>query len=283
MPFDLIVPTTPRAAVEALAEAGPAGGAALAGGTDLLLDLEENRVRAGRVVSLRKLPWNSYRWEQSALVVGSTLPLSELESDLRLRQELPALWTAIHAVGSLALRHRATMGGNLGRAAPASDLLPVLLALDAELVLFGREGRRTISIDRFLEGSRRTALRPAELVEEIRCASPQPSEYLWQRVRPANDISQVGVAVAYSSAASDWRVAVGGVSPRPLRVPEAESKLRHLTPLETEVEEASEEAARRAPFVTDKRATEAYRRQLVKVLVARAVRAVAQRAKETGA
>ncbi|MFZ1023245.1 MAG: FAD binding domain-containing protein [Thermoplasmata archaeon] len=271
--FDLLVPATVDAALAALHASSDQSTVVLAGGTDLLLDLDESRITAQRVVSLRRLPWRDLAWEGGRLRIGSTLPLSELDGDARLRREIPGLWQAVHAVGGVALRHRATMGGNLARAAPASDLLPILLALDASVEIVGIHESRTVPLDGFLRASRSTTLGPAELIRSVEIPEARPSEYLWQRVRPANDISQVGVAVARSRVEPYWRIALGGVTPRTIRIPEAEQALP-ARPSDEAVEAAANHAAARASFSTDKRASEEYRRLLVRALVARAVRSV---------
>ena len=100
-----------------------------------------------------------------------------------------------------------------------------------------------------------------------------PSSYVWQRVRPANDISQVGVAVAYAGSPARWRVALGGVSPRPIRLPTAEAELSSADPDAAELRAASRAAVDGTPFLSDKRATEAYRRVVVQALLPRAVAA----------
>ncbi|MCI4324950.1 MAG: FAD binding domain-containing protein [Thermoplasmata archaeon] len=271
MPFTLEQPTTVEEALRRLAD--PTGGpaVAIAGGTDLLLDLDEGRVSAGRVVSLRRLPWNRLQWQGDSLVVGSTLPFARLGADPAVRARLPGLVDAVDAVGSLALRHRATLGGNLGRAAPASDVVPILLALGATVRLVGIGGHRDVPVGRFVRSSRQTDLAPGELIESISIPSAPVSAYVWQRVRPANDVSQVGVAVARSDSPSGWHVALGGVLPAPTRVVEAEALLARRRPNDAEVELAAQAAAQRATFVTDKRATESYRRRLVSTLVRRAV------------
>jgi CO/xanthine dehydrogenase FAD-binding subunit len=271
--FDLLVPETVDAALAALHATPAEATVVLAGGTDLLLDLDEGRITARRVVSLRKLPWRDLAWEDGRLRIGSTLPLSELDDDARLRREIPGLWQAVHAVGGVALRHRATIGGNLARAAPASDLLPILLALDASVELVGMPGKRTVPLESFLRASRSTSLGPGELIRSVEIPEARPSEYLWQRVRPANDISQVGVAVARSRTAPYWRIALGGITPRTMRIEEAEQALP-ARPSDEAIEVAANHAAARAPFATDKRASEEYRRLLVRTLVARAVRSV---------
>ena len=271
--FDLVVPATPDEAVATLHATAPGEVAILAGGTDLLFDLEEGRTTPRRVVSLRRLPWRTLDWNGPTLTIGSTLPLRTLELDPDVRARVPGLYAAVRAVGSVALRHRATLGGNLGRSAPASDLIPMLLALDAEVELVGPAGVRTVSVDRFVRGSRDTALAPGELIRAVRIPEARPSAYLWQRVRPFHDISHMAVAVAYSPATRRFRVAVAGFPPRPLLVPEAEVALGSGSPDDAAVARAAEALARHAPITADRRASEEYRRQLVGPLLRRAVRA----------
>lgn len=272
--FDFVAPRTPDEAIATLGASAPGEAAVLAGGTDLLFDLEDGRLAPRRVVSLRHLPWRTLDWNGPSLTVGSTLPLRALENDPEVRRRIPGLYAAVRAVGSVALRHQATLGGNLGRAAPASDLVPILLALDAEVDLVGPAGERRMSVDRFVLGSRKTALAPGELIRSVRVPEARPSAYLWQRVRPFHDISHMAVAVAYSLAQSRWRVAVAGFPPRPLLVPAAEDALEGPVPADASLGRAAEELARHAPIVADRRASEEYRRQLVRPLLLRAVRSV---------
>ena len=273
MAFALLAPQTPAQAIRFLA-AHPRDSVVLAGGTDLLLDLDEGLVEPTHVVSLRNLPWREIRWKGPTLEIGATAPLSDLLTDDRLKTDLPGFWKAVRSVGSPALRHRATVGGNLGRASPASDLIPPLLTLEAVVNMIGPNGRRSLPLDRLVSASRRTTLRPAELIESVTIPEVLPCEYLWQRVRLANDVSQVGIAVAQSPIPPHWRIALGGVPPRSIRLPSAEALLPSAEPRPIELELAAQEASRIAPFVSDKRATESYRRRLVYVLVRRALEAV---------
>lgn len=270
-PFSFVQPSTTDEALAALRDGAPGETVVLAGGTDVLLDLEDHRIAPKQIVSLRHLPWKTLTWSEASLRIGSTLPLRTLEEDPDVRRRIPGLWQAVRAVGSVALRHRATIGGNLGRSAPASDLIPMLLALDTNVDLVRASGERTLSVDRFVRSSRSTVLQRGELIRSVVVPEARPSAFLWQRVRPANDISQVGVAVAYSRAQRKWRIAVGGVAPRPVLIPEAERLLSGPTPAAAEVRAAAREAASRVPFTTDRRATEEYRRHLVATLLARAV------------
>jgi len=270
--LELVVPATDEEAIAALRTAPAGEVAVLAGGTDLLADLEEERIAPRRLVSLRRLPWRTLDWVGPSLTIGSTLPLRAIELDPGVRTRLPGLYQAVHAVGSVPLRHRATLGGNLGRAAPASDLIPMLLVLDAEVELVGPEGVRSISVDRFVRASRTTELAPGELIRSVRVPEARPSAFLWQRVRPANDISQLAVAAARSTADRSWRVAIGGIPPRSFLLPEAAAALGSGRPGPVEERRASDLAARAVPIVADRRASEEYRRRLVGTLLVRAVR-----------
>jgi CO/xanthine dehydrogenase FAD-binding subunit len=274
--FRLVAPATVEDAIDVLSgRDGSAGEVAiLAGGTDLLLDLDDGHEAPSTLLSLRRLGWNAHRWEEDRLRLGSTTPLAELEDDPELRRRIPGLHIAVRAVGSRALRHRATVGGNLGRAAPTSDLLPVLLALDARVELVGRAGARELPLSEFVRGSRRTERRSDELIRSV-VVPARPSTYLWQRVRPANDISQVGLAAA-RDAAGRWSLAVGGVLPCPRRLVGAEALLHGTIPPAESVAAAALRGTEEAPFATDKRASEEYRRRLIGVLIARAVHELAR-------
>lgn len=274
VPFELVVPSSVEEAMAALRTAAPGEASVLAGGTDLLNDLEDHRTNPRRLVSLRRLPWRTLDWNGPQLTVGSTLPLRALERDVEVARRLPGLSQALRAVGSVALRHRATLGGNVVRSAPASDLVPVLLALDADIDLVGPNGERRVPVDRFVRASRQVDLRPGELVRSVRFPEPRPSAYLWQRVRPANDISQVAVALAYSPGERAWRVAVGGVSPRPALLVDPARALGGSVPTSDAVARAARLAGEQARFVTDRRASEEYRRRAVTALLSRAVAAV---------
>lgn len=282
MAFTLRHPATPEEAVSLVAGAPRDAIAVLAGGTDLLADLDQGRARPTEVLSLARLPWRFLTWKGDSLTIGSTLPLRELEADARVRDRLPGLYEAVRAVGGVSLRHRATLGGNVARAAPASDLLPILLAYDAIVHLLGPKGPRAVPLDQLLASSRRPALLRGELIESVTIPHAADSAYSWQRVRPANDVSQVGVAVVRSETRPLWRVALGGVPPRAVRLQSVERRLARADPTEAEIELAAQEAAAAAPFVTDKRATESFRRRVVTVLVRRAITTLAARSAGRG-
>lgn len=262
-----------------LLESSPAGSAMpIAGGTDLLFALTTGRWSPTVVVSLSKLPLRGIRAEKEEVRIGAGTPLRQVERDADVLRLLPALAEACADVGSVQLRHRATLAGNIVRGSPASDLLPPLIALDARLTLLSRKGRRTVPVEGFVRSSWVTGLAPGEIVEEVRIPAPRPSAYRWQRVRPANDISQVGVCAARHpgpTGRAGWRIVAGGTSPSVQRLTGAEACLLTESPSAAELEAAGRAAAKEAVFATDLRAAEDYRRKVLHVLVRRAVEGAA--------
>jgi len=280
-PVEMVTPATEAEALAELRRGPPEEVAIVAGGTDLILDLEERRLSPRRLLSLRRLPWHDHRWDDGRLTIGSAEPLASLEADPEVGRQYPALAQAIAAVGGPALRRQATVGGNLGRSAPASDLTPVLLVLDAEAELLGPAGARALPVDRFLRASRETTLEAHELIRSVRLPEPRPSSaYLWQRVRPANDISQVGVAAAYGAADRRWRLSLGGAPPRPVLVPEAAAELHGPRPKPAEVEAAALALSSHPALVSDRRASDEHRRRIASVLCLRALEAAVDRPAE---
>ncbi|MCI4363992.1 MAG: FAD binding domain-containing protein [Thermoplasmata archaeon] len=272
--MQLLAPTRAEEAIAALLD-GPEGRVAvLAGGTDLLLDLDEGKSSPEVLLSLHRLPWRELTWEAERLEIGATLPLAQLEQDPELARRIPGLHEAVGAIGGVALRHQATLGGNLVRASPVSDLIPILLALECEVGLLGSGGERSLPLEQFLLGPRRTALQRGELVRRV-WVPALPSAFRWQRVRPANDVSQISVAVAFAPKEERWRIATAGVAPLARRAKAAEAILRGPSPGEEAIAAAGASAAEEAEVRQDRRATDAYRRHLLRTLVLRAIRAVA--------
>ncbi len=284
MAYALHFPRTFDEAFRLLDPEGKEPGLALAGGTDLLPAVEAGRLHPGALVSLSRLPLATFEQTDDEVLIGGTLPLRRLEREPAIVRLLPGLAEALREVGSVPLRHRATLGGNVVRASPASDLLPPLLALEARLDLRSRHGARRVALSDFVRGSWETTLKPGELVERIRVPVPRPGSYHWQRVRPANDISQVGVSTAYvpSDSRSPWRIAAGGTDPHPQRLSGAEAALHHEDPSPGEIDEAVHRAREGSRLKDDRRAGEDYRRHLLGVLLRRSITSTVSRARSMG-
>lgn len=283
-PFAYYGPTSVAEACRILAEVP--GAVPLAGGTDLMVHLRQawRGKRPAAVVSLRRIPeLAGIEIRPEAVRLGALTSLAALMEHPLIRQEFPVLPFTARYMGSPAIRHMATVGGNLCNASPAADLPPVLLTLDAEVGIAGPEGERRLPLEGFFRGPGQTVLGPGELlvwVELPRRHPPRPVCYERLDVRRAMDIALVGVAVA-AEVADGWvrtaRVALGAVAPTPLRVRAAEEALVAGGLTEPAIEAAAAHAVAAARPISDVRASAEYRREMVGTLVRRGLLALRDR------
>jgi CO/xanthine dehydrogenase FAD-binding subunit len=294
-PFDYITPRNHEEASRLLA-APEAAACALSGGTDLLIRIRAGLVRPEIVVDLKKLPGMQEIHEapDGWITVGAACTMNQVARHPSIRQHHDLLVQACNSVASYQLRNRATIGGNCCNASPAADTAPALYCLGAEVVLFGPQGRRRMSIENFFKGPGRTALEPAEYLTSILLPPAQPGAggafRKLGRTR-AGDISLACLAV-YSfretgsrgplmNGRRTWRIALGAVGPRPMRASRAEESLAHDSS-PSAVALAADLAAAEAEPIDDLRASAAYRRAIIRVLTWRSVESVLQMTGATG-
>jgi CO/xanthine dehydrogenase FAD-binding subunit len=192
---------------------------------------------------------------------------------------LPALAQAARTVGGPQIRNTGTIGGNLATGSPAGDTLPVLVAHGARVELASAQGRRTLAVDEFLVGPKRTALAPGELITAVRVpVATGPAGFSKIGVRNAMIIAVANCALVVDRRRRTLRCALGSVGPVPVRDPEAEAWVAErldwegTTPVDPAV--AAEFGARLAAAsrpIDDHRATAGYRRHAVGVLARRAL------------
>jgi CO/xanthine dehydrogenase FAD-binding subunit len=236
----------------------------LAGGTDVMVEVNFGHLRPGNVISLRRVDelraWNENR-------IGAGVTWSQLEQGPH-----RALAQAARTVGSPQIRNAGTIGGNIGTASPAGDGLPWLAALDAdiELVAAGRETRR-VPWNEFITGVKQTALAPDELIAAVVLPDnlPRAQEFAKIGTRSAMVIATVNCVVARWD---DGRVAValGSVGPTPIRARRAEELLAgEPQPSEAVLAEFGRLVSEEVKPITDHRSTESYRRHASGVLARR--------------
>lgn len=257
----------------------------LAGGTDLMVDVNYGRRRPGDVLSLRRLgELRGWRVEPAAdggsdeVVLGGATTYTTLLGT-ELAALLPALAQAARTVGSPQIRNTGTVGGNLATGSPAGDTLPVLVAHGASVELASPAGQRTLPVADFLLGPKRTALRPDELIVAVRVpVVAGPGEFLKIGVRNAMVIAVANCALVLDPAGRAVRSALGSVGPVPVRDPGAEGWVADrldwdgggaLDP--ALAAEFGERMAAASRPIDDHRATAAYRRHAVGVLARRAL------------
>ena len=275
----VLTPTSLADAVVAMA-AHP-GALALAGGTDLMVEVNEGRrslADGATVVTLGQVPeLTSYTIDSAARTVtlGAALRWAEIERD-PLRTLLPALADAARTVGSPQIRNAGTVGGNLATCSPAGDGLPVLAALEAIVEVASAGGTRTLPVSEFMRGVKRTALEPGELITAVRLPLLDGRQgYSKVGVRNAMVIATASACVATDVPSRSVRIALGSVAPTIIRAPGAEATAAAAVDWDTltldpqVAGQAGAKAAAAASPIDDHRSTAAYRRHAVAVMVTR--------------
>lgn len=289
-------PGTLPEAFRLLSDLGP-DAAVVCGGTDVLVDMKE-RLRAPRhLVSLRGIAsLGEIAFDpDGALRIGGTATANAIAESALVQREAPSLAEAAGTLASYPVRNLATVGGNLVSAVPSSDFAPILVALEGEAVLAGPGGTRTVPLDRFFFGVRKTARRPDEILTAVRipaaslCSSPDRigAHYIKFAYRGASSLTVAGVAARIRLAASPGnacqgcRVVLGAVAPTPLLVqPPSACPFGNCFNSKCLVENARL-ALDQAKPITDIRGTAAYRREIVDVLTRRAVAEAERRARQS--
>jgi carbon-monoxide dehydrogenase medium subunit len=281
-PFELIEPATVGEAIAALA--GHDGDARpVAGGTALVPMIRLGLLQPERVVALHGIAeLGGIHAGPAGLELGATVTHAELERAPAVRAGWPLLAEAAATVASPAIRTMATVGGNLAYAEAASDLLPALLVLDAEVRVAGGAGARAIAAAGFFRGFYEAALDPGELVTGARVpAAPAGarSGYVKFCPRVAEDKPLVGVAALLvldgaAGRVEDLRLALGGAAPTPLRARRAEATVRAEPLTDGAIRAAAEAAAAEADPLSDLMGSADYRRDMVRVWVRRLLTAL---------
>ncbi|HLF67984.1 MAG TPA: xanthine dehydrogenase family protein subunit M [Gaiellaceae bacterium] len=251
----------------------------IAGGTDLLIDTRLGRVHADWLVDLSPLATLAgIDTDGDTFRIGALTRIRALELDPVLARRATGVVEAARLLGSIQIRTMATVGGNLCHATPSAELPPAFLVHDAVAEVAGPGGERSFPLAELFAGPGTTTLAPGELLTAVRLRTPAPgagSCYLRQTVRWSMDLAGVGVATeveADGETVTAAGVALGAVAPVPLSVPEAgEAVLGTALDPEALAEAGSRAAAACSP-ISDARGTAEYRRQVVAVLVPRALR-----------
>jgi CO/xanthine dehydrogenase FAD-binding subunit len=264
-------PTTVHDAIALLAEAP--GGRVLAGGSDLLVALRSGAIQPALVVDVKRIPdLVAMTWtDDGDLLLGACVTLERIAGDRRIADVFSALSEGARAVGSLQIRTRATVGGNLVNASPCMDTAPPLLVLGAELVVASRSGERRIPLDAFFEGVKATALGPTEILTTIRVprrAAGATSGFAKVSRGFGHDLALVNAAMALDPGPGTIRAAIGSCSPTPVLLPPldvASVAREELT------ERLIQVALERISPIDDVRASAEYRRDMAAVLCRRLV------------
>jgi carbon-monoxide dehydrogenase medium subunit len=282
-PFEYEAPATVEDAVRLLTELGDRG-RVLAGGHSLIplmklrLAQPEVLVDIGRIEGLREV-----RAEGDWLAIGALTTHTQVMADDAVRRECPVLAETAALIGDPQVRNRGTIGGALAHADPAADYPATVLALDAEIVAQGPQGRRTVPVTEFFTGLFSTALAPDELLVEVRVprlGSGAGGAYL-KRPNKASHYAVVGVAaVVRLEGGRVGRLGVGvtGAGSQPGRAPAVEQALLGEVPTEAAIARAAEGAAEGVDLLSDIHGSAEYRGAMARVYARRAVQEAVRRA-----
>jgi xanthine dehydrogenase FAD-binding subunit len=268
----------PTGLIQALAVlAGPGGTTVLAGGTDLMPQSNAGRLRpAATLLNIRRIEaLDLIVVDGGTLVIGSLVTIARLQKDALVREHAPVLAQVAEQFASQQIRNSATLGGNICNASPAGDMLPALLALDAELELAslakdGTVSTRRVPIDGFFTGPGRTKREAHELLTAVRVPQPaagQLAKFYKAGTRPALDISTIAIAFAARRDSEGRlhgvRLALGAVAPIPMRARRAEALLEGKVLDAALADAAAKAATGEAQPIDDVRASAWYRKELL--------------------
>jgi aerobic carbon-monoxide dehydrogenase medium subunit len=278
-PFDFYQPATLAEASRLLKDNGP-GGRFLAGGTDLVIALKEKGLLPKYLVDLKRVPGLTGIRESSdgGITIGALTTMREIEISSLITKKFPFLAQSAAEVGSIQIRNRATIGGNMANATPSADTAPPLIALNATAKIVGANGERTVPLEEFFKGPGQTVMSAEEVLSEINIPKTHPGlvgEYIKFSPREMMDLAYVGIAVAYNLGDDDRcdgvRIVLGAVAPTPIRAKRAETALEGQNLTETLAEKVGQIAAEEAKPISDVRSSADYRRAMVGAMTTRAI------------
>ena len=255
-------------------------GTILAGGTDIINEIKVGMTAPEALIDIKNLTsLKKIQFTANKLSVGSLVTFSEIIANKQIKKRLPILIEVAEKVGSVGIRNRATVVGNICSAVPCMDSGPVLSAYDAIVIIQGLKGKRRIKIADWFKGPRKTSLKKAELVIGIEIPLPKKKHagcYVKLGRYNGEDLAQASV-LALAITGKSYRVAFGSVGPIPIRAHVIEKFLENKSADDELINQAKELIPKIVMPITDIRATKEYRMLMCQVMFERAIHAAASR------
>ncbi len=283
--FEYFSPQTLDEAIALLQKLGP-DAKLLSGGQSLIPMMKLRLVSPAYIVDINRIPGLDYISENDGhLKIGALAREHQLESSDTVKTKFPILADTAKVIADPLVRSQATVCGNLAHGDPANDHPATMLALGATVVATGPKGQREIAIEDFFPGLFTTALEPEEILTEIRIPFPPPKSggaYL-KLERKVGDFATAGVAVQLtlddSGVCKGAGIGLTNVGMAPIKAKQTEAFLKGKTLDESVIQQASESAASESQPMDDIRGSADYKRDLIRVLTARALKRALDRAK----
>jgi len=278
IPFEIVEPATLKEAI-ALIDPDDPSVRPIAGGTALMLMMKAGVFQPRKLVSLRKLNggMTGIKAQGEALTIGAMTPLSEVEHSAEVARHAPVIPRIMKRLSNVRVRNVATVGGALAHGDPHMDLPPVAIALGGRVRIVGTSGERELAVEDLLTGYYETALKPNELIAALQIPPQGKTRAAYCKVTAgsADDWPALGVAVAIDAdggAIKSARVVVSAATTKAMRLKSAEKALAGASIDDKALKAAGEAAAAEADIIADVRGSAAYKRELLRVYVGRAVR-----------
>ncbi|MBR0025870.1 MAG: xanthine dehydrogenase family protein subunit M [Clostridia bacterium] len=272
--FEHVRPTSVEALLSLLAEKKE-GTILYGGGTDILVDLRDGKLKASRVIDVKNIPeFCEITETENTIRIGCAVTLSEIAENPLVQRWASSLAEGVSKVGSVQIRNKATLAGNIQTASPAGDGLNAAYALDGAAILISKSGERRIALTDYVNGPRRTAIQANEALGYIELPKREWNYQKFFKVglRNALAISVVNGVVALEEKAgiiTDARISVGAVAPTPRRIREAEALLCGKSLTKELAEEVAALVSGSVSPISDIRASAEYRAYMAGTMVKR--------------
>ena len=284
-PFDYVRVSSIKEAVELLSKYGE-DAKIIAGGQSLLLLMRKRLVKPKVLIDINFIPNLNYiEVKDNYLVIGALTTFSDILTSQTITNECPLVRDASLTVGDVQVRNRATIGGNLVEAAPGANLLPVLLATDAEIVVTGPTGEKVYTAANFFTGPYASAIGKDEVLTEVRIPVGKFDNYVHSYVKVARRVQEFGILtvaalikLSNDGVVKDARIALGNAARVPVRAKAAEEALIDKRLSKDVIENVSKVADSGIDVRSTAAASADYRRQLIRVYVKRVLMDVARKA-----
>jgi CO/xanthine dehydrogenase FAD-binding subunit len=259
----------------------------LAGGSDLLVQMRSGRVAPALIVDVKGIPeLTAIKPEKGGFRLGAAAPCMAVIEHKAFKKTWPGVTEAVALIGSIQVKGRASVGGNLCNASPAADSIPALFAAGATARLVGPKGKRDVRVEDFIAGPGKTALGKGEILASLFFPKRAPRSgdaYLRFTPRTEMDIAVVGAGVNLTLNAkgvcTDARVSLGAVADRTMLVPAAAAAIIGTTVDDAALDKLAAAASAAARPIDDKRGTREFRIKVSGVLARRAAVIARDRAK----
>lgn len=286
--FEYYAPETVEEAC-ALLEKKAEGAYLMAGGTDLLVKINQRALKPKAIIGLKKVKGiDEIKFDnKNGLTIGAMATLADVASHPIIQKKYPVVAYAASQTANVQIRNMGTVVGNLCNAAPSADNAPTLIVMGAQVIIASQKKERRLFLDEFFRGPGMTALSTGEMVTGILVPPPAPNSgvsYQHFSQRGQVDIAAASVAAMLAlrkNICEHVRIVLGAVGPVPLRAMKTEEMIRGKRLSNSLVERASTQASAESKPISDVRASAEYRKSVVAVLTKRALLEAYNRALKT--